>query len=110
MERTSVASKVDSDVKELHGRAASERGELPYQKRLNALCELLFEEGGLSEVGHIETLDRIEQVLVENGASSGFPEYLDQLRSHRERVTDAHAKFARILDRSLSIQDILYVW
>ena len=106
----SLAAKVEIDVKELHGRTASERDELPYQKRLDALCELLFDEGGLSEVGHIETLDRIDQVLVENGASSGFPEYLDQLRSHRERVSDAHAKFARILDRTLSIQDILYVW
>ncbi len=110
MNQTAIAEQVEHLLRGLRQIPPSQRQEAAYSDRLETLFELLFMGGGLSALGHLLTLDTLEQVLQENRFDQGpYAEQLLQLQKHRNMMADAHAKLAAVLNPQVSIQDLLYV-
>jgi ribonuclease HIII len=109
MEPGDLAKQVERLLIKLFRAPVEERGLVGYQETLNAFYELLFEQQGLKTIGDLITLDRIEQILLQNGFEQHFSEELSLLSAHRAEMADIHIKLAQTLDRSLGIQDLLYL-
>jgi ribonuclease HIII len=109
MDQASIAERVEQLVRELHQIAPEQRQDQAYTDRVEALLEALFEEDGLRTLGHLLTLDVLEDLLRENRFDQGYPEEFRQLQDHRQTMAQAHAKLAAILNPQVSIQDLLYV-
>ncbi len=109
MESGDLAKQVERFLAKLFQTPAEERGLVAYKETLNVLYELLFEQNGLRAIGDLITLDRIDQILRQSGFEQHFLEDLSLLSNHRAEIADIHVKLAKTLDRSLGIQDLLYL-
>jgi ribonuclease HIII len=110
MNQAIIVDRAEHLVQELCLIPSSRHDEAAYTDRLEMLFNLLFTDGGLSVLGHLSTLDSIEQLLRENGFGEGpYVEDLFQLQEYRNIMANAHAKLAAVLNPQLSIQDLLYV-
>lgn len=109
MDQTVIAERVEHLVRDLRQIPPSQRQQAGYSDRLENLVELVFEQGGLSALGHLLTLDAFEQILQENEFDQGpYSGWMLQLQEHRRRMAHAHAQLAAILSPQISIQDLLY--
>jgi ribonuclease HIII len=108
MDAQAVVPTIEMWLGQLKSVTKEQLDQQPYAGVRRALFERVFEEGGLSAIGDIVTLDRIARIAWLSDCERHYPDYIERLADHRANVADVHAKFAAVLDLSVSIRDVLY--
>jgi ribonuclease HIII len=79
-----------------------------YGDSLGDVLGVVSDDDLLQGIGEPILLNRTQRILSQAGAGTRFRDYLEAVERQYARMVDVHQKLAAALDRSISIDDLLY--